>query len=100
MNTKQVDKEIFDLFRQAEALALVHIEKLARAVMKRNPRCKRFCMGMGTASFYDKDGEPIWDDTPYLRPFYRFLDEWDTHYRLTGTPMRIVGHDGVKQTDW
>jgi hypothetical protein len=63
-------------------------------------------MGMGTATFYDKAGNPILEGRgplpypKYLYPFDKFVSEWDRCYRITGTPMKIVGPNGPLLTDW
>lgn len=97
--------EIEELYNKAYDLAVVEVIKLARKVMKDNPRCVQFCMCMGGASFYDKDGEPIgeWGRLPYpkyLREFDKVVDGYDRLFRITGYPVKIKGYDGVEVTDW
>lgn len=89
------------LLAKAEDLALQEIEKRARRVMREHPRCASFMMCMGSADFIDKNGEFISVDTKYLwKKFYSFLYEYDTSLHLSGCPMKIIGHDGKRLTDW
>lgn len=81
-------------------MALKEVERLARRTMERNGRCVSFCMAMGSASFHDKDGEPIDNGQKYLEPFYNFLYAYNDQLYLTGIPMKIEGHDGEVITEW
>lgn len=98
-------KAFWGLIDQAYEIAIEDIERRARAIMKRHPRCKSFCMGMGSACFYDGAGEPIGEDwgpfdyPKYLREFDRALGEYNL-INVTGVPMRIKGHDGFLQKEW
>lgn len=93
-------KRIEALLDAAAIVAVEEVERLARDVMKKHPRCASFCMGMGTACFYEKDGTPIGDEPKYIVAFDDFVNEFDRELHITGTPMKIVGHDGKLQHDW
>jgi len=93
-------KHIEALLDAAAELAVEEVERLARDVMRKHKRCASFCMAMGTACFYDKHGTPIDDETKYLKAFDDFVNEFDRELHITGAPMKIVGADGIKQSDW
>jgi hypothetical protein len=95
-----ISKQIDRLLDQAEELALAEVERRARQVMQKHPTAASFCMVMGSATFYDKHGEPIEEDRTFVRPFYDFVDEFNRFLYLTGNPMNIKGHDGPLITDW
>jgi hypothetical protein len=84
----------------AIAEVLAEIEKRARTVLRNNPAIDSFCMGMGRATFYRKDGEPIMDELSCMRPLFALIEEYDDDLRLTGTPMKIDGPDEPVITDW
>lgn len=100
------EKRIQALIDEAFDLAVAEVERRARAIMKAHPRCASFCMGMGTATFYDKAGEPInvaWGPLPYpkyLKDFDAFVNDMDRCLHMTGQPMKINGADAPKITDW
>ena len=93
-------KEIEALLDAAATRAVEEVERRARLIMQKHPRCASFCMAMGVASFYEKDGTPIDDDPKYIVAFDDFVNEFDRELHITGTPMKIVGHDGKLQHDW
>lgn len=104
---------ISKLFTQAEKLALAEVKQRAREILRTHPSLDEFVMGMGSWSFTIRDstkmcndkrilsaGDNVDDnDLKYLRPFARFIDEWDPYLHLTGTPMRFTA-TGKKVTDW
>lgn len=97
-------KELDSLLSQAFDLALSEVERIARKIMKQNPRCKSFIMGMGSASFYDIKGDPVgdWGSLPYpkyLEELDDFLSKYN-HLNITGFPVKIVGHNGETITNW
>lgn len=102
----RVENRIRALLDEAHDIAIAEIERRARQIMKQHKRCAAFCMGMGIATFYDRSGDSIGEDwgprqyPQYLIKFMRFIDEFDGELHLTGTPMKIVGHDGVMRHDW
>lgn len=89
MSANDVNKQIRLLLTQAAALAVAETERRVKDIMQRHPKVETFCLGMGTASFYDKKGIPIDDDTLYLKSFFNFVDEHDKRLQLTGHQMRI-----------
>lgn len=97
---KAVSTRIDALIEQATKDALRLIESEARRILRARNPARSFCMGMGTASFYDKDGNPMDDDHPAFESFYAFLYEHNDTLRLTGWPMKIDGPDEPIITDW
>lgn len=81
MRIKRVD----DLLDEAYKLVRAELEKRVRAVLRRNRRAKRFCMAMGSASFYDANGPLFEDQVPYAKPVWELLSEYDGQLYLTGT---------------
>jgi hypothetical protein len=81
------------------------VEIKARTIMRKHPRCAKFCMAMGYATFYDKKGDsisPDWGYLPYpkyLKDFDNWLDEFGD-FKITGMPMKIKGANGELITDW
>ena len=97
-------KKIDRFLAQAAKVGRDEVERMARAILAgRNPAAS-FCMAMGAASFYDKEGEPLprmGNETPrWLEPFERFIGEYDQALCLTGNPMRIESPEGPIITDW
>ena len=78
------------------------VERLARKTMKRNPTgITCFCMAMGYATFYDKDGHSMFEGEDKLNEFYSFLHEHNRSLYLTGNPMKIDGKwDAPLVTKW
>lgn len=103
-STRSAEEAFWTLIGQARKIALEDIERRARAIMKQHPRCKSFCMAMGSTSFYDAQGVPVGDWGPlpyprYMRGFDRVVDAYNL-INVTGEPMKIEGHDGALQKDW
>lgn len=99
--SKIITEKINSLIAEATKLALKEVERLARKIMKRNPKgIPRFCMAMGYATFYDAGGQPIEEDDTRLKEFYDFLDEHNHNLKLTGEPMKIDKWDAPVRTDW
>jgi hypothetical protein len=102
-------------FDRAVADALKVVEERARAIMRRNPRIKEFVMGMGSYTFWDINDNQIemyhehyhqWGKTVYsytskhaYKPLTDFMEEWNEHLKLTGSPMRFTA-TGPVITDW
>lgn len=81
--------------------ALDLLEKAARRVMRENPDVTGFCMAMGSATFYDSEGEPLDESAEEFAPFYDLLDKCENGLGiLRGYPMKIEGASGPKLTDW
>lgn len=104
----KAEAHIKKLLDEATTIALAELEKRVRTVLRagakgRNP-ARSFCMAMGAASFYDKDGEPLTADFDqkwrWADPTYNFLSEFDDALHLTGCPMRIDGPDEPVQEGW
>ena len=54
-------------------------------------------MGMGTYMFTNKDGDVDYKkNNPDLD---KLISEWDSHYYLTGEPMRFTLNSSIV-TDW
>jgi hypothetical protein len=93
--------EVERLFDKAHELALAEVERRARKILKDHPTAKTFCMSMGSASFYDKAGEPMFiDDFKYLKYFYDFLEQFDDRLYLSGRALKLTSYNGPKTTDW
>ncbi len=102
-----------ELHEECRAIALSKIEKIARRILKKNDNLNEFVMGMGMASFDDKEGEMmemqtscldsngrrVYEDVPEFKELIDFLDEWDGIYSLTGETMRFTA-EGPKKTEW
>ncbi|QBQ74385.1 hypothetical protein BcepSauron_005 [Burkholderia phage BcepSauron] len=88
------------LLAQATEHALTMIEREARRVLRGPNRAASFCMGMGSASFSDKNGNLLDDDYPPLSSVMAILAEFDHALKLTGTPMKIEHADGPALHDW
>lgn len=89
------------LLDEATAVALAELEKRVRTALRaghkgRNP-ARSFLMGMGDASFYDKNNQPLLADFDqkwaWADPTYRFIQLFDDTLNLTGYEMQIVGPD-------
>lgn len=96
-------KQVDALLAQAHDIAYAEIERMARDIMRRHTRCASFCMAMGTATFYDKAGNPIgeWTGIPkYLDRFNALVSDWAEYTHVTGSPMKIKGADGELIKDW
>lgn len=100
--TDIVSETISTMLDDAIKIALKEVERLARKTMKRNPSSITcFCMAMGTATFYGKDGPGIDEYQPELAEFYDFLDQHNRYLYLTGNSMKIDGKwDAPLKTDW
>lgn len=99
-HTNTVDSQIDTLINNATAIALKEVERLARKILKRNNKSfTGFCMGMGTTSFYDKNG-PVDDLDPRIKELEDFVWSWNKFLYLTGTPMKLDSWDGELKTDW
>ena len=95
-------KEVRRLLVQAEALAFAEVVKRARGLMEAHKHITGFCIGMGTACFYDKNG-PMDYEIKKFRGFYKFLDEFNSELKLTGRPLKLTRKaDGTIETvtDW
>ena len=88
------------LIEQAYAEITKLVESEARRILRARNPARSFCMGMGTCSFYDKDGMPMYDDHPALKSFYEFVYEYNGRLCFTGIPMKIDGPDEPTLTDW
>ncbi len=99
--TDKIDVQIDNLIEKADQLALAEVERLARKIMRRNPKSITcFCMAMGYATFYDKNGS-LDDNDHRTRELDDFIGTWDRILHLTGTPMKIEGKwDSPVITDW
>lgn len=94
-------KQVDELLDQAYKLVRQELEKRVRAVLRQNRRAKSFCMAMGSASFNDRNGTPLFEDeAPYAKPVWDLLDEYNDTFKLTGDPMRIEASAAPVVTDW
>lgn len=96
-----MDKTIEKLQKEA----FKEIERQAREIMAKHKYCVSFCMGMGSACFYDNDNSPIdsyhGDELhKYIRDFYAFINDIDNLIGILGDPMRIWAYDALLETDW
>jgi hypothetical protein len=110
-NTKSARKAIEDDYNRAITLALHVVEVEARAILQAHKNLDEFIMGMGRADFTLKKaiitknfvlsaGDYVDAyELKYLKPFYKFLNEWDDYLKLTDNPMRFTA-DGPKITNW
>ena len=86
-------------YLQAEDLALIEVERLARKILVEHSNLDEFVMGMGEAFFSDGYENLAIDERAYMKPLRDFIGEWDDVLKLTGTPMRFTA-TGKKVTDW
>lgn len=102
MNAKQKNaaRTIDALLARAIDHGKALIESEARRILRGDNPAKSFCMGMGTASFYDRNGNPLDDNHPAFQSFYAFLYEYNCYLYLTGIPVKIDGPDAPTLTDW
>ncbi len=95
---------------EAEDLAILEVERLARIVLSKNPKIVReFVMAMGSFFFCDKkdeiihvvvgDNEEILNEMQGYEDLILFLDEFDERLKITGESMRFT-HKGKKITKW
>lgn len=93
-------KQIQPLLDKAHDIALKELERMARKAMREHPELTEFVMGMGIATFTDKNDNNIdCNERSYLKPLDDFFYEWDDKLGLTGTPMRFTA-DGPIETEW
>jgi len=89
-----------NLINQATDHAMVLVENEARKVLRSKNAATSFCMGMGTAAFYDKDNTPLDDDRLCFKNFYSVLHEFNDRLHLTGNPVRIDSADADIKYNW
>ncbi len=83
------ESKIHSLLVEAHSIAITEVERRARNILRKHGRCASFCMAMGTVSFYDRKGFPLYPDEPqYLLPLLNFIREFDSELKMTGTPLR------------
>ena len=98
-------KEHDKLVEKISISAYKEIEVKVRSIMRKHSRCALFCMAMGRAVFYDRNGESIsreWGFLPYpeyLKKFDSWMEKFED-FNVKGMPMKIKGHDGQLITDW
>lgn len=100
MKTKDVSTALSRMMRQASDLDVQHVEELARKIMRKHKSITGFCLGMGSAAFYDADRHPLDHSDPRIQEMEDFISDWDRSIHITGHPMKINGPDGEKITDW
>lgn len=104
----KAETAVNNLLTIAKDLALVELEKRVRTVLRaghkgRNP-ARSFSMGLGEATFFDKDGQPLWAEFNqtwvWAEPTYRLLELFDDTLGLTNQVMRIDGPDEPVTNKW
>jgi hypothetical protein len=96
-------ERIHVLHREAFAIAYKEVERIARKIMKRNPKgFNCFCMGMGSWSFHSGTGvEGVIDNNdPRCKEMDDFMCEWADTLKITGMPLRLDRWDSPLLTDW
>ena len=87
--TTVIETDYLALCTRAEALVV----DMARNIMRTYSDLHEFVMAMGSAGFTAKNGEDVFlDDKRYkaLKPLDDFLAEWDSKFKITGSPMRFT----------
>lgn len=105
-----LNKEIQKHFDIANDLAVKEVERLAREVLRKNPKeLLKFTMCMGSYLFCDNKDEIIHTQVGGNEEFLQgregynelveFIAKWDDYFGLTGTPMTFTA-EGETITDW
>ena len=97
---KRVGAQLDAMLDKAHGLIMALIESEARRILRARNPAQSFCMGMGTATFYDREGRVMDDDHPALNSFYAFVYEYNSAFRFTGAPLKIDSADAPALTDW
>jgi hypothetical protein len=93
--------------QEARILAIKEVERLARGILRSDASLTEFVMGMGMASFNEVDGNGLIlgagtfseSSSTLAEELDSFLNDYDKHFGLTGTPMRFT-KDGPVVTNW
>jgi len=83
-----------------ERLAYKVLEERVRTVLKGKNAARNFCMAMGQATFYNKEGNSLDHDLSYLKDFYAFADAMNERFNIFGWPMKIKNADEPIIFDW
>jgi hypothetical protein len=109
-NEIMIEQEIQKHFDIANDLAVKEVERLARQVLKNNPKeLLNFTMCMGSYFFSDTkdeiihtvvgDNEKFMEGLKGYNELVNFIMKWDEYFGLTGTPMTFTA-EGEMITDW
>lgn len=102
-------RKVFDLYTEADKIALDWIEEGARKVLKICPSLDEYIMGMGSAFFTLKNEDYHLTATGYdygeakvpktAIDFLEWVEELNDMFNSKGAPMRFTAK-GPKITDW
>jgi hypothetical protein len=93
-------------------IAYKEVERLARKILKKNPELEGFCMAMGGATFYQKEGwhgdentgeyhdRVVDDKDPRITEMVKFINAVGDMTKVYGLPMKIDRWDDPIITDW
>lgn len=102
--TNRVNKQIEQLIKQADKLAIKEVERLARIVLVKNStKTYDFTMAMGSFFFTKPDKDVMWDHQMEkligYKALRKFVEKWDDTLKLTGEPMTFTAK-GKKINNW
>jgi hypothetical protein len=95
-------EEIQKHYDAATKIAYNEVKRLAYKTLTRYKSLTGFCMGMGVASLWDKNG-PLFDDDKRFKEIDNFLQEWGYTLFILGWPLKIDRNpDGsyTEKTNW
>lgn len=105
---KNIDEQLNDLWEQADKIILTEVERLARNVLKKNPKTKEFINAMGSFFFTVKGNKNVHlnistkEEILNLiggKELFDFVYKHDQRFKITGEPMRFT-ETGPIITDW
>lgn len=110
LSEMEINHQIQKHFDIANDLAIKEVERLARQVLRNNPKeVLNFTMAMGSYFFSDNQDEIIHTVVGGNESFLKslegynelkeFIAKWDEYFGLTGTPMTFTA-DGEMITNW
>lgn len=97
-----VDKKLQELLDECDKIAIEHVEKIARKILRENQgKVLAFVMAMGSYFFTDSDDNIITDDSEIkgIKELSNFIAKWDRILHITGNPMAFTAY-GEKITGW
>jgi len=97
----KTEADLRKLFQEADQLAEDLLVRKARAAMRAHTSLIEFTIAMGTWFFNDRNGNYVdgEDRRPGIQRVAKFIDSWDSHFYLTGGPMRFTV-DGPIVREW
>lgn len=95
-NIDNLIQESENILEKATELCLIEIEKIARSIMSKNKKLKKFTMAMGTYFFSYENGVAHDYENKKLDDF---ISKYDNELKLTGCAM-MFSEKGDIITDW